>query len=69
MGILSEIHAGHEASRLEKVLLRAIDTRNPEVIDFCKKNVYHLYKYAVEKAGSYISDSFDLTKIDEVYRK
>lgn len=66
--MFSEIFAEHEASCLEKVLLKAIDTKDQEVINFCKKYVYGLYRDAAAEAwGSYNSDNRE--KINEVYRK
>ncbi len=66
MGMFSEIHAGHEAEDLEKVLLKAINTRNKKVIQFCRTHVYPLYLDAVSETwGSYKSKHEE--RIKEIY--
>lgn len=50
MSLTSEIHAEHEANKLEKVLRAALDSGHEDVIQFCYLHVAPLYWTAREKA-------------------
>jgi len=43
MGLFSEVSSGIHAEKLEKILFAGIKTRNSEVINFLKTNVYLVY--------------------------
>lgn len=47
MGLHSEISAELHAKQIEPALLDAIKTKNPEIIDFCRKYFYPIYCDAV----------------------
>lgn len=47
MSMGSEIAAAHEARGLQKVLLAAVDKENGFILDFCKEQIYPLYRAAL----------------------
>lgn len=63
MGLLQEtsacIKSAKEAKFIEEILLKAIETKNEDIINFCKENLYSKYlediEYAEEFAG--VTDS------------
>lgn len=70
MSIIGEIVNEQHAKDLQKVLIAAIESKNPDVIKFCRDNIYPLYeKYAGE--GFYVSlfttDEYKL--IESVFKK
>jgi hypothetical protein len=52
MGIFSEIHNEKLALSLQKVLIKAINSDNPELLSFCKELVYPIYREACSEIWS-----------------
>lgn len=62
MGIFSEVSASIEAKGLEEILKKALNSKNFDIIKFCKDNVYPLYISAkgdaFENLDKYIEKEF-----------
>jgi hypothetical protein len=50
MGMISEIAAENQAKQLAKVLQKAVDSRSPSIVAFCRENIYPLYLDALSEA-------------------
>lgn len=48
MGMFSEIIAEVNSKKIEKILVHAINTNNPEIFNFIKK---YLYPYYLDECG------------------
>jgi hypothetical protein len=57
MGLLQEIsqckRSADEAKLLEGILLKAIETKNKDIIAFCKENLYDRYLRDIETAEEF----------------
>ncbi len=50
MGMFSEIHADGQCKSYEDILLKAIETQNADIINFCKLVIYPKYKWDLGEA-------------------
>lgn len=68
MSIIGEYRSELEALSLQKVLLEALDSKNKDVIAFCKKTILPLYNSALEDSfNPKLFESEEYQKIKESY--
>ena len=60
MGMIGEIDADNEAKGYETVLRAALNTRNKEILSFCKQFIVPLYKDAIDETFGYHTVPKDL---------
>lgn len=66
MGFFNEINSEKNIRRLQKPLLKAIESNNEDIVEFCRNHVYPLYKSEVAEAFSKEDDYYHL-KIKQTF--